>query len=98
MSKKTASELISQFSSIVGEDTTPEVVAMMEDIKDSVEPDPFEEKYNQKVAEYDELLTKYRERFESGSDVEDKNETIVESEEVHDKIEDITFEDLLVDD
>lgn len=98
MAKKTASELISQFSSIVGENTTPEVVEMMEDIKDSIEPDPFEEMYNQKVAEYDELLTKYRDRFESGSDVEDKNETIVESEEVHDKIEDITFEDLLVDD
>ena len=94
MAKKTAQELISQFSSIVGEETTPEIVEMMEDIKDSIEPDPYEAKYNEQVAAYNDLLTQYRERFESGSDVEDKNETKIEESEVHDSIMDITFEDL----
>ena len=92
MSKRTAEELISKVSSIVGEETNEDVIDLMEDIKDSIVPDPYEAKYN-------ELLARYRARFESSDDVENisNNDTPTEAEDVHDQIEDITFDDLMED-
>ena len=92
MSKRTAEELISKVSLIVGEETNEDVIDLMEDIKDSIVPDPFEAKYN-------ELLARYRARFESSDDVENisNNDTPAEAEDVHDQIEDITFDDLMED-
>lgn len=88
MPKKTAEELIASVSKIVGEETSEDVIELMEDIKDSIIPDPYEEKYI-------ELLGKYRARFESAEDVEQISETPVESEEVKETITDITIEDLI---
>lgn len=92
MSKRTAEELISKVSSIVGDETNEDVIDLMEDIKDSIVPDPFEAKYN-------ELLARYRARFESSDDVENisNNDSPAEADEVHDQIEDITFDDLMED-
>lgn len=92
MAKKTAEELISQFSKIVGEETNEDILSMMDDIKDSVEVDPYEQKYN-------DLLKKYRDRFEASTDVEENNEVPDSShDEVRDEILDTTIEDLLIED
>lgn len=89
MAKRTAEELIASFSSIVGEDTNEDIIHYMEDLKDSIVPDPYEEKYNQ-------LLKDYRDRFESAQDVEDSNESSdIVHEEVHDEIIDTTIDDLM---
>lgn len=89
MAKKSASELISSFSNIVGEDTNEDIIEFMKDIEDSIVVDPYEEKYNQ-------LLKDYRDRFESAQDVEDSNESSeTVHEEVHDEIIDTTIEDLI---
>lgn len=89
MAKRTAEELISTFSSIVGDETNEDIVHYMEDLKDSIVPDPYEEKYNQ-------LLKDYRDRFESAQDVEDSNEhSDIVHEEAHDEIIDTTIEDLM---
>lgn len=89
MAKKSASELISSFSNIVGEDTNEDIIEFMKDIEDSIVVDPYEEKYNQ-------LLKDYRDRFESAQDVEDSNESSeIVHEEVHDEIIDTTIDDLM---
>lgn len=89
MAKKSASELISSFSNIVGEDTNEDIIEFMKDIEDSIVVDPYEEKYNQ-------LLKDYRDRFESAQDVEDSNESSERvHEEVHNEIIDTTIEDLM---
>lgn len=89
MSKKSASELISSFSNIVGEDTNEDIIEFMKDIEDSIVVDPYEEKYNR-------LLKDYRDRFESAQDVEDSNESSeTVHEEVHDEIIDTTIDDLM---
>lgn len=89
MAKKSASELISSFSNIVGEDTNEDIIEFMKDIEDSIVVDPYEEKYNQ-------LLKDYRDRFESAQDVEDSNESSeTVHEEVHDEIIDTTIDDLM---
>lgn len=89
MSKKSASELISSFSNIVGEDTNEDIIEFMKDIEDSIVVDPYEEKYNQ-------LLKDYRDRFESAQNVEDSNESSERvHEEVHDEIIDTTIDDLM---
>jgi len=89
MAKKSASELISSFSNIVGENTNEDIIGFMKDIEDSIVVDPYEEKYNQ-------LLKDYRERFESAQDVEDSNESSdIVHEEVHDEIIDTTIDDLM---
>ena len=89
MSKKSASELISSFSNIVGEDTNEDIIEFMKDIEDSIVVDPYEEKYNR-------LLKDYRDRFESAQDVEDSNES---SETVHEEVHDesiyTTIDDLM---
>lgn len=82
MAKKTAEELISSFSSIVGEDTNEDILAFMGDLRDSIVPDPYEEKYNN-------LLKTYRERFESKQDVDQTDE------DIYDEVVDTTIEDLL---
>ena len=89
MARKTAEELISSFSSIVGEDTNEDILNFMGDLKDSIVPDPYEEKYNN-------LLKTYRERFESKQDVEQTNEVSDDvHEDIHDEVVDTTIEDLL---
>lgn len=89
MAKKTAEELISSFSSIVGEDTNEDILNFMGDLKDSIVVDPYEEKYNS-------LLKTYRERFESKQDVEQTNEVSDDvHEDIHDEVVDTTIEDLL---
>ena len=89
MAKKSASELISSFSNIVGEDTNEDIIEFMKDIEDSIVVDPYEEKYNQ-------LLKDCRDRFESAQDVEDSNESSeTVHEEVHDGIIDTTIDDLM---
>lgn len=89
MAKKSASELISSFSNIVGEDTNEDIIEFMKDIEDSIVVDPYEEKYNQ-------LLKDYRDRFESAQDIEDSNESSeTVHEEVHDEIIDTTIDDLM---
>lgn len=89
MAKKSASELISSFSNIVGEDTNEDIIEFMKDIEDSIVVDPYEEKYNQ-------LLKDYRDRFESAQNVEDSNESSeIVHEEVHDEIIDTTIDDLM---
>lgn len=89
MAKKSASELISSFSNIVGEDTNEDIIEFMKDIEDSIVVDPYEEKYNR-------LLKDYRDRFESAQDVEDSNESSeTVHEEVHDEIIDTTIDDLM---
>jgi len=89
MAKKSASELISSFSNIVGEDTNEDIIEFMKDIEDSIVVDPYEEKYNQ-------LLKDYRDRFESAQNVEDSNESSeTVHEEVHDEIIDATIDDLM---
>lgn len=89
MAKKSASELISSFSNIVGEDTNEDIIEFMKDIEDSIVVDPYEEKYNQ-------LLKDYRDRFESAQDVEDSNESSeTVHEEVHNEIIDTTIDDLM---
>lgn len=89
MAKKSASELISSFSNIVGEDTNEDIIEFMKDIEDSIVVDPYEEKYNQ-------LLKDYRDRFESAQNVEDSNESSEKvHEEVHDEIIDTTIDDLM---
>lgn len=89
MARKTAEELISSFSSIVGEDTNEDILNFMGDLKDSIVPDPYEEKYNN-------LLKTYRERFESAQDVEQTNEVSDDvHEDIHDEVVDTTIEDLL---
>ena len=89
MAKKSASELISSFSNIVGEDTNEDIIEFMKDIEDSIVVDPYEEKYNQ-------LLKDYRDRFESAQNVEDSNESSdTVHEEVHDEIIDTTIDDLM---
>ena len=89
MAKKTVEELISSFSSIVGEDTNEDILNFMGDLKDSIVPDPYEEKYNN-------LLKTYRERFESAQDVEQTNVVSDEfHEDIHDEVVDTTIEDLL---
>jgi hypothetical protein len=89
MAKKSASELISSFSNIVGEDTNEDIIEFMKDIEDSIVVDPYEEKYNQ-------LLKDYRDRFESAQDVEGSNESSeTVHEEVHDEIIDTTIDDLM---
>lgn len=89
MAKRTAEELITTFSSIVGDDTNEDIVHYMEDLKDSIVPDPYEEKYNQ-------LLRDYRDRFESAPNVEDSNEhSDHEHKKEHDEIIDTTIEDLM---
>ena len=89
MAKKSASELISSFSNIVGEDTNEDIIEFMKDIEDSIVVDPYEEKYNQ-------LLKDYRDRFESVQGVEGSNKPSgTVNEEVHDEIIDTTIEDLM---
>lgn len=89
MARKTAEELISSFSSIVGEDTNEDILNFMGDLKDSIVPDPYEEKYNN-------LLKTYRERFESAQDVEQTNEVSDDiHEDIHDEVVDTTIDDLL---
>lgn len=94
MPKRTAEELIAKFSSIVGDRTDDDVVSMMEDIKDSyAEPDPFEPKYN-------DLLKRYRDRFEASEDVEETNEVPdqgIAHEDIVDEVRDVTFDDLMID-
>lgn len=89
MAKRTAEELISSFSSIVGDETNEDIIHYMEDLKDSIVPDPYEEKYNK-------LLKDYRDRFESAQDVEGSNESSdTVHEEAHNEIVDTTIEDLM---
>jgi len=89
MAKKSAAELISSFSNIVGEDTNEDIIEFMKDIEDSIVVDPYEEKYNQ-------LLKDYRDRFESVQGVEGSNKPSgTVHVEVHDEIIDTTIEDLM---
>lgn len=74
MSRFSKEELNERISNLEGLDDDTKI-SLMEDISDSFLDDSMykdlEDKYNSKVEEYDELKTKYKERFFTSDDSKD---------------------------
>ena len=74
MSRFSKEELNERISNLEGLDDDTKI-SLMEDISDSFLDDSMykdlEDKYNSKVEEYDELKTKYKERFFNSDDSKD---------------------------
>lgn len=87
MSRFSKEELNERISNLEGLDDDTKI-SLMEDISDSFIDDSkyqdLEEKYNSKVEEYDNLKTKYKERFFTNDD-KDYKEVIKEEKDFDDK-------------
>lgn len=81
--KLSKEELKNKIDEVVSDEDAK--ISLLEDVEDSFEVDSEEkiskEEYDKVVAERDEIKQKYKERFLSGSEKEEKEETETLSEE-----------------
>lgn len=92
MAKKTVDELLKTFGEIVGDRNDETVIGFMEDISDSYNTETPTDEYRVK---YEELLTRYRNRFYDKEERE--TETVEKPDEMKDTVEEYentTYKDI----
>lgn len=94
MAKLKPEDLITEIKTYTGDRTDDESLKIIEDVSDTVTPDPDAINWE---AKYTDLAKKYKDRFSGGdvSDSEDSGNT--EKEDETDEAEEITVDDLFDD-
>lgn len=96
MAKKTVDELLKTFGEIIGDRNDEAVIGFMEDISDSYNTETPTDEYRVK---YEELLTRYRNRFYDKEERE--TETVEKPDEMKDTVEEYentTYKDIFKED
>ena len=95
--KKTKAEIMESLKSILGENTSDEAIALIEDVSDTLDSmndtTDWKQKYEEKDAEW---RKKYTERFFSGAPEgsEEKKKETEDEQDDGDDAEDITIDEL----
>lgn len=106
MAKRKKQELIDSYSSLIGENTSDEAIAFLEDLSDSID-DELQTNYDDLKAKYDSLDGEWRERYIArfkNIDEDPHTSEVIETEQVDDPTDvvdatenaEVSFDDIVL--